>query len=244
MVRERTPRCANLWHQDRNIRPTEHYFIDALSPCSRGLPPGSTIATLTFGRRIPSYAMENTVPPSNSQTGPQSDTRPDQDSGGQHIDNDAGIGNGVAEQQGRENQEPEVGAQDAENDSQASDSGEEEESGDEDEELAPSFVHATRKSKTKAEREARKGKKAGNPGRFKPEINEFLGDYLDVYASVYKPGRGKVKGLEDFWHMVRSGFWRKFDWNDARIGMTNDGAGLTQLQVMTATNDVRRGFLR
>ena len=100
------------------------------------------------------------------------------------------------------------------------------------------LVHAQRRSRTKAERTARKGHKAGNQGRFQPAIDEFLSEYLDVYAVAQSSANGKAKNLDEFWHLIRSEFWARFDWKDARIGMQFDGAGLKQEEVMTRTNEV------
>lgn len=114
------------------------------------------------------------------------------------------------------------------------------ESGDEESEHegARTLVHARRKSKTKAERQARKGGKAGNQGRFRGNMFTFLMEYVDVYAAAHKSAEGKLKGLEEFWHLIRTEFWERFDWKEAREGMPFDGAGLTEEEVMTQTNEV------
>lgn len=117
--------------------------------------------------------------------------------------------------------------------------GEESGSGSEQfEEVAGDLVHAQRRSKTRAERAMRKGGKAGNQGRFQPAIEEFLNDYVDVYAAAHKSAGGRAKGLDEFWHLIRSEFWAKFNWKDARVGMVSNGEGLKQEEVMTKTNEV------
>ena len=138
---------------------------------------------------------------------------------------------------------PSPGASGDRDDKTGSDGGRrDDESGSESEEgegVVGNLVHAQRRSKTRAERALRKGGKAGNQGRFKPVIEDFLNGYVDVYAVAHKSAGGRAKGLDEFWHLVRSEFWEKFDWKDARVGMPSNGEGLKQEDVMTRTNEVR-----
>ena len=108
----------------------------------------------------------------------------------------------------------------------------------EDEETDLVQIHAQRKSKTRQERKKCVGGKAGNQGRFRADIQEFLLTYVDVYQTIDKGKKGRNNELEEFWHMIRSAFWVKFTVNDARIGMPQDGEGLTPNKVVESTNEV------
>lgn len=100
------------------------------------------------------------------------------------------------------------------------------------------FVHAVRKSKTKAHRITRKGCKAGNQGRWDPDMESLLTEFLDAYGMIDKPGRGKNKGLEEFWAMVRNAFWGRFSWREARAVKGEAWKTMPQEIVMTKTNEV------
>lgn len=75
---------------------------------------------------------------------------------------------------------------------------------------AGDFIHATRKTRTKEERERGKGKKAGPQGKFKGEVLEFLQSQQYLYEEIKALEKGKVRRLRAFWHDLRVGFWRKF----------------------------------
>ena len=109
------------------------------------------------------------------------------------------------------------------------------ESDDEGEDLQ---IHAVRKARTREERKARKGGKAGNPGRFRTDIQDFLSGYVDVYMSIGKGKKGKNKELDDFWHMIQSKFWEQYTGEDARVGMPQNGAGVSHQVIVEETNDV------
>lgn len=100
-------------------------------------------------------------------------------------------------------------------------------------------IHAWRTSKTKAQRAAAKGGKAGNQGRFRPDIRDWLETFLDAYVSVEKGTKGQNKELGDFWFSVIGEFWNRYTVQDARVGMVLDGQGLSDSAVIKKTNNVR-----
>lgn len=61
------------------------------------------------------------------------------------------------------------------------------------------LVQSCRKSKTKEERDLAKGGKAGNPGRFKGEMEAFLESQRSLYESIRERDEGKNKVLSNFW---------------------------------------------
>ncbi|KAF7791378.1 hypothetical protein EIP86_002392 [Pleurotus ostreatoroseus] len=87
----------------------------------------------------------------------------------------------------------------------------------EDEENVPNaLIVRKKKSKTQAERQASRGKKSGNQGRFQGEsailMEEFYLEYIKMDRRI--GSRGKYKRLEDFWFKVRVAIWENFTWKD------------------------------
>ncbi|KAI0682317.1 hypothetical protein BC835DRAFT_1311597 [Cytidiella melzeri] len=79
-------------------------------------------------------------------------------------------------------------------------------------------IHQLQKSKSKAQKAAAKGGKAGYQGRFKGK-------------------RGKNPELEQFWHMVHAAFWGKFTWQEARVGIKDADKKKNEHTVMITTNE-------
>lgn len=124
-----------------------------------------------------------------------------------------------------------------EGDDDDSDEGDE---GDDDRANVQAFVKARRKSKTKAERDAARGKKAGNQGRFHGEQLEHLEKYREAYGNVKKGIRGKNAELSEFWTLVLGAFWSKFKWREVRKGMAKEDQLLKRKVVIERTNEVSR----
>ncbi|KAF7789195.1 hypothetical protein EIP86_000133 [Pleurotus ostreatoroseus] len=80
------------------------------------------------------------------------------------------------------------------------------------------------RSKTRAEREAAKGKKADNQGRFRGEALVWMESMYVEYLKIDKTkgSRGKNKRLGDFWYHVRVGLWGAFTWQDLDVYGDND----------------------
>jgi hypothetical protein len=100
------------------------------------------------------------------------------------------------------------------------------------------IVLGVRKAKTKAEREAAKGQKAGNQGRFHGAQLEYLQEFIEAYKQIEKGQRGNNPKLEVFWHTVRSGFWERFSWKDVRQGMKQEYRKWPENAVRKVTNAV------
>ena len=81
-----------------------------------------------------------------------------------------------------------------------------------------SLAVVERYTRTKAEREKAKGKKAGSPGRFHGEQLQFLQSKLADYEALANfSGDKRRNALSTFWHSaINAGFWVKFDLNDVR----------------------------
>lgn len=94
-----------------------------------------------------------------------------------------------------------------------------------------------RRSKTKAEREAAKGQKAGNPGRFHGEAFNYLFKHVTEYNAMDKISKGKNTRLGKFWHKVQSGFWEAVTVDDARKNI-DGGAAMSAEEVVSSTNEV------
>lgn len=106
-----------------------------------------------------------------------------------------------------------------------------------DKENLQSFVHAVRKSKTKVERNAAKGGKAGNKGRFQGPMRTYLVENLPIYMDIRKTDKNKNKKLDTFWHNLRVGFWDRFKVKEARA-LWQEGKDWDSGQVMRAVNTV------
>ena len=74
---------------------------------------------------------------------------------------------------------------------------------------------AATRCKTRAEREAAKGRKAGNPGVFDDAVDAVLEQLLEEYKAIPK-GKGTVnknKRLAAHWTKAYGLLWEKFEWN-------------------------------
>lgn len=116
---------------------------------------------------------------------------------------------------------------------------EEEESDDEGEEEGDDAGKAgtieKKQPRTKAMREAARGGKAGNPGRFKGKVLEMLEGLVPDYVRIdkRKGARGKNTRLKEFWHIARSAIWDQFHWTE----LDYDGLN-KQKKVVQAVNRV------
>lgn len=86
---------------------------------------------------------------------------------------------------------------------------------DEEEELgnieaAHNGSQIVRKAKTKNQREASRGKKAGNQGRFHGEELEYLEGKTNEYALIPKGKSSPNPALDAFWAEVIAGYWDRF----------------------------------
>ena len=96
-----------------------------------------------------------------------------------------------------------------------------------------------RRSKTKEEREAAKGDKAGNPGRFHGEAFLYLSRYVTEYNAIDKTSKGKNTRLGKFWHKIKAGFWEVATVDEARKGL-DGSAVMSDDEVVNVTNEVSR----
>lgn len=92
--------------------------------------------------------------------------------------------------------------------------------------------------KTKAEREQAKGKRAGNPRRFRGAQEDLLLTFEPAYEGIMQMSTGRIRELAAFWANVREAYWGKFTWKDAQAGMRTRGVGLSRKHVIRATNKV------
>ncbi|KAF7797639.1 hypothetical protein EIP86_008839 [Pleurotus ostreatoroseus] len=101
-----------------------------------------------------------------------------------------------------------------------------------------------RTAKTKVERDARKGCKPGNRGRFHGEELAYLESLESIYEAIPKGKSGRNDGLEEFWDAVGAEFWQKFDWEKVRRGMGADAQHLGHGEVVARTNKSIKGWFR
>lgn len=112
---------------------------------------------------------------------------------------------------------------------------------DSDSALDPSFVHAVPKLKSKKERLAAKGGKAGNQVRFSGRYEEFLSAWWERYEGIRAMTHGKVAALDEFWTDLRLAFWQKFSWKAVRNDVFPPSAvSLAQQDFMMTANKVSR----
>lgn len=102
----------------------------------------------------------------------------------------------------------------------------------------PRVDPVVRTVKTKAQREATRGRKAGNQGRFRGEELDFLLSLQEAYEAIPKGKSGRNEDLNKFWADTLAGFWETFDWEDVREGMSMDEQNLEQGEVIERTNKV------
>lgn len=88
--------------------------------------------------------------------------------------------------------------------------------------------------RSKAAREAVKGQRRGNPGKFHGEVFEFLAAGLEDFKIANRPGRGKIKRVKVFFYNILGEFWKKFDWKQFTEPQHEDDQGL----VIEETNAV------
>jgi hypothetical protein len=77
-------------------------------------------------------------------------------------------------------------------------------------------ANSTKKPRTKADREARKGLKVGPPGRWTKEQAAFLRSMKPDFDTIDRVSRGKLKRFEDFWTKCTNVFWQKWSWEDVK----------------------------
>ncbi|EKM49502.1 uncharacterized protein PHACADRAFT_33103 [Phanerochaete carnosa HHB-10118-sp] len=94
--------------------------------------------------------------------------------------------------------------------------------GIDDDEVDNALIHAIRKSKTKAKHDTTVGSKAGNPGKFKGEMTEFLEDYRYHYDAIRVMKQGKVRAFEQLWFNLRAKFWECFSLKDVKIAWSEE----------------------
>lgn len=94
-----------------------------------------------------------------------------------------------------------------------------------------------RRSKTKEEREAAKGDKAGSPGRFHGQAFLYLSQHIPEYNAIDKTGKGKNTRLGKFWHKIKAGFWQVVSVEEAREGL-DKSAVMSDDDVVNNTNEV------
>lgn len=100
-------------------------------------------------------------------------------------------------------------------------------------------VLSSQRSKSQEERDAAKGKPAGNPGRFQGDQRDFLQSLLPAYMALPRGKRGKNKDLEAFWNLAKGLFWKKFTVEESRAAMGKGYEATTPLEVITQTDKVR-----
>ena len=103
---------------------------------------------------------------------------------------------------------------------------------------AGEFIHAVRKSKTKEEREAAKGGKVGNPGRFKGKATEVLESHRTSYDEIKEMGKGRNKAYDEFWFKLHTDFWQKVLWQDVKDMWGEKGKDWEKRQAMRTANEV------
>lgn len=99
-------------------------------------------------------------------------------------------------------------------------------------------VPRKKQKRTKASREAGKGKPPGTPNRFRGAQRELLMSFLEAYISIDKDRKGKNKRLADFWHAVRVAFWEGFTWQEARNGIGEGAEHFTEAETIEDTDEV------
>jgi hypothetical protein len=99
------------------------------------------------------------------------------------------------------------------------------------------FAHLSRRSKTRVERRAAKGGKAGCQGRFHNEQLEFLEGHADRYRTLAQMTMGKNSAMGKFWDEVQGGFWKTFTREDVQNGIKG-GENLSREEVIMSTNAV------
>lgn len=100
----------------------------------------------------------------------------------------------------------------------------------------------TARPKTKSDRLAAEGKKAGNPGRFRGAEKELLLTFEASYTAIVEMRVGKTKELALFWSGLREAYWKAFGWEDARAGMGPKARRYSQKKVVRSTNRVSEIF--
>ncbi|KAF7795565.1 hypothetical protein EIP86_006727, partial [Pleurotus ostreatoroseus] len=102
-------------------------------------------------------------------------------------------------------------------------------------------VAPKRQSKTRAERDASRGQKAGNRGRFRGPALVFMQGLYAEYEQIdkVKGSRGKLKRLADFWHHVGTALWENFTWKDLDVDRLGD-----ERKVVEAVNKAIPGWFQ
>ncbi|KAF7799068.1 hypothetical protein EIP86_010298 [Pleurotus ostreatoroseus] len=103
-----------------------------------------------------------------------------------------------------------------------------------------------RKSKTKVERDASKGGKAGAKDRFHGAQFEYLEGHLEAYVAipVSAAGRKSADDTTAFWDAVKGGFWEKFAWEDCKPDIGEKAKYWSEGQVVDSTNASIEGWYR
>ncbi|GJF00764.1 hypothetical protein PsYK624_170650 [Phanerochaete sordida] len=111
---------------------------------------------------------------------------------------------------------------------------------DDDDEIQ--FVHASGRSRTKEQRMAAVGKKAGHPGRFTGAAAEYLQGFVKQYEDIMKAYGGKSSELDEFYVSLRKTFWETFKWQDIREMYGEGGKNWDKGRTMRAANDSMKGY--
>ena len=100
------------------------------------------------------------------------------------------------------------------------------------------FIHITRKSKTKEERLAASGGKAGNQGKFKGDVAAFLETFRTRYEVIKGMEDRKNRALNEFWFDLCGQFWTRFSWEMLKEMWGSEVADWDKARMMRAVNDM------
>ncbi|KAF7790017.1 hypothetical protein EIP86_000965 [Pleurotus ostreatoroseus] len=95
-----------------------------------------------------------------------------------------------------------------------------------------------RKSKTKPEREAAKGRRPGAKDRFQGLQFKFLESRLEAYGAIQvtQGGRKAQEETAEFWETTTSQFWQQFSWEECRKDIGEKAANWDESKVVESTN--------
>lgn len=110
--------------------------------------------------------------------------------------------------------------------------------------MLSNIVKAGRCSKTKVEREAAKGGKAGHPGRFHGEILAYLESNVEAYKALPSKGNpARGAALSTFWReVVFDGFWNNFALSDVEP-LVQGHEDMRPNKIIEIINDVSRYYV-
>ncbi|GJF00733.1 hypothetical protein PsYK624_170330 [Phanerochaete sordida] len=102
-----------------------------------------------------------------------------------------------------------------------------------------------RRTKTKAEREAAKGGKAGNPGNFKGAEKDLLEALVPEFLAIDRTtSRGKSGRFVEFWYKVSRAFWGNVSLARAREILGKKVEGMDDQLATVVVNDAVINFFR